>query len=62
MASIKFAVEWIANNDEPADGDLETMEGLMTVVLVADLFDKAPAEIARRVIKRRHALGLISEG
>lgn len=59
MASIKRAIDWIAENDEAGEDRADEMEGLISVQLVADLFDKDPAEIARRVIKRRRDMGII---
>lgn len=47
------AVEWIAHNDEPTITDVEEMAGIISVVLIADLFGKTPAQVARAVIKIR---------
>lgn len=53
---IKYAVRWIAENDESAETDAEVLSGLATVLLVADLFGKDEADVARRVaaFKSRH--------
>jgi hypothetical protein len=59
MAGIRQAIEWIAENDQTAETDWTEMEDFVSVVLVADLFDKDPAEVARRVIKKRKEIGLI---
>ncbi len=57
MKGIKFAIEWIAMNDEPAEtSDAEAIAGLVTVALVADLFGKSPEEIARRVLRYRNKI------
>ena len=55
MASIKEAIRWIADNDESGELDIEVMETLISVLLVADLFGKTPTEIATRVVKVRKA-------
>lgn len=53
MPSYRKAIQWIANNDEPITIDLEIMSEQLTVVLVADLFNKAPEKVAQDVINRR---------
>ncbi len=58
MASIKEAIRWIADNDESGELDIEVMETLISVLLVADLFGKTPTEIATRVVKVRKAWGV----
>ena len=37
MASLKNAIAWIADNDEIGELDIEVMETLISVLLVADL-------------------------
>ena len=56
MATLRKAIEWIANND---DVDLGSDEGgyLISVYMAADLFDRQPAEIARAVRIERQGLG-----
>lgn len=53
----KFAVDWIANNDNPGDKD-DAMElaGYATVALVADMFGKNALNVAQDVVKRRGQL------
>ena len=58
MASIKEAIRWIADNDESGELDIEVIETLISVLLVADLFGKTPTEIATRVVKVRKAWGV----
>lgn len=53
------AVDWIARNDEDVlmdESDIEEMSGLISVVLVADLWGKDPGVVARDVIKMRRGL------
>lgn len=47
------AVEWIARNDEPTILEESGMEGLISVLLVADLFESDPGIVARKVIEFR---------
>lgn len=52
MATLREAVEWIANNDDVNIGSGQ--DGyLISVCLVADLFDREPWEIARAVRAER---------
>jgi hypothetical protein len=53
MASYKSAVSWIAYNDEPGEPDPEVLAGLVSVCLVADLWQKTPEEVAQAVLKVR---------
>ena len=46
------AVQWIADNDETAS-DAETMSDLISVVLVADVFDTTTEAVVRDVMKCR---------
>jgi hypothetical protein len=54
-ASYRKAIEWIAYNDSPADDtyDAEALSGYISVVLVADLFDKDSDAVARAVVRKR---------
>lgn len=52
MATLREAVEWIANNDDVNIGS-EQDGYLISVCLVADLFDREPWEIARAVRQER---------
>lgn len=52
----RFGVSWIAENDDPASSDAENVEelrGLISVMLLADLFGKEPEDVARDVAKYR---------
>ena len=53
MRGYKFAVEWIAVNDEVTLYKTEEIEEQISVQLVADLFEKQPSEVARAVLKKR---------
>lgn len=47
------AVNWIAGNDEPGEMDWANMVDLVSVVLIADLFDVAPKDVALDIIAVR---------
>jgi hypothetical protein len=49
------AVQWIADNDETA-ADAATMRDLISVVLVADVFDTTTEAVVRDVMACRQAL------
>jgi hypothetical protein len=56
-ASYRYGVEWIALNDEEAELDLDAIAGYISTSLLADLFGKAPIEVARAIRRyrlRRH--------
>lgn len=54
LHSIKNAgIAWIALNDEPADMDAESVSGLISVCLLADLMGTSPGYIAKEVIRFR---------
>ncbi len=53
------AIFWIAMNDEPGEGDYEVIAGLISVVLVADLFGVEAHKVAADVIIKRRKEGLI---
>ena len=56
MRSPKYveAVDWIAMNDSPGDDDsLENLSGLVSVVLVADLFGVDTKTVAGDILARR---------
>jgi hypothetical protein len=54
-ASLKKAIEWIASEDALGDNeDIETLSGYISVLLVADLFDKEANDIAKRVWQLRN--------
>lgn len=52
MATLRQAIEWIANND---DLDLGSEEDgyLISIYMAADLFDREPDAIARAVWRKR---------
>ena len=47
------AVQWIALNDESTCHDVEEMAEMISVMLVADLYDKDPIDVARAVVGHR---------
>lgn len=50
------AVDWIALNDAPGDEDAlkpGVISGTISVLLVADLFDKQPLAVAKEVVRMR---------
>lgn len=54
MARYTDALSWIALNDAPGDDDnAADTAGYLTVCLVADLFNKEPYEVARKVVHLR---------
>jgi hypothetical protein len=58
-ASYRDAIDWIAQNDSPADEgsfDPETVQGLVSSVLIADIFDVPHIKVGRDVVRRRQAL------
>ena len=52
-ASYRFAVQWIADEDEPLNLDVQDVSHSVTVGLIADLFEVTTARVARDVIRRR---------
>ena len=51
----KFAVAWIAENDNPGDREeAEIVEAYPTVALVADIYGKDQSQVAKDVIKYRN--------
>jgi len=55
-ASIKHAIEWIAENDEPEELDEELVKGQITVLLIADIFGKERIDIANKIVKYRYQM------
>jgi hypothetical protein len=48
--SLKRAIQWIADNDAVGDNDpIDTLSGLVSVCLVADMFGVDQKEVARRI-------------
>jgi hypothetical protein len=52
MATLREAVDWIANNDDEDIGN-DDVGYLVSIYLVADLFDREPWEIAHGVRAER---------
>lgn len=52
-ASYREGVKWIAENDEPLDRDPESIAGLISVLLLADLFGVEPERVAKDVLRAR---------
>lgn len=53
-ASYREAVQWIADNDNPADDEpVIEVAGYMTVMLIADIFDTSTGRVAKDVVWRR---------
>jgi hypothetical protein len=52
--SYRAAVEWIALNDGPGNGDgADEVAGYISTCLVADLFDVASSRVARDIMRCR---------
>jgi hypothetical protein len=49
----KRALQWIADNDEPMETDVEAMSELISVLLIADLYDVSPRAVADGVMRLR---------
>lgn len=52
-ASYRNGISWIAYNDEPTEYEPEVISGMISVLLLADLFRKEPTEVAKAVIRYR---------
>jgi hypothetical protein len=52
-ASYREGVQWIADNDEPTSGDVEQISGQISTLLLADLFEKDPIDVARAILRVR---------
>lgn len=57
-ASYRHGVAWIALNDEPDTRDPEIVSDLISTLLLADLFDKPPLDVARAVVRYRERRGI----
>lgn len=61
MATYRDSIEWIAENDGAADTPrkltfveaFDVVDGLVTICLVSDVFDKDPTQVAVDVLKAR---------
>ena len=52
----RFGVRWIAENDDPGSADAQNVEvvaGYVSTLLLADLFHKEPATVARDIAAYR---------
>lgn len=49
----RYGVAWIALNDDPLETDPEAISGLISVLLLADLFSVEPERVAQDVIRFR---------
>jgi hypothetical protein len=56
-ASYRAGVDWIALNDDPTIMDAEVVASLISVCLLADLFEKSQEDVARDVIRQRKKFG-----
>ena len=54
-ASYKYGISWIAENDEPEDMDVDSVDGYISTLLLADLFGKDPHEVAEKIVAKRHS-------
>lgn len=52
-ASYREAIAWIAWNDEPTEYEVERIEPMVSVQLVADIFGKWSYDVARAVSRYR---------
>lgn len=52
-ASYKFGVEWIAKNDESEETEIEFIKYQISTLLLADLFERDPKEVAKDILKKR---------
>jgi hypothetical protein len=52
-ASYREAVAWIAQNDEPEDGDADNVAGYISTTLVADIFGVDQERVGRDVVRYR---------
>lgn len=54
--SYRRAVQWVADNDssgEPGAYDADEVEGMLSVALVADMFELSTVRVAKDVVRRR---------
>ncbi len=58
-ASYREAVEWIAWNDDGADGpNVEVIDAYVSTALVADLFGVETMKVARDIARHREKNGI----
>lgn len=54
----RFAVQWIAMNDEPADRDPDSISSYISTCLLADMYEKDPKKVAKDILLiREYDLG-----
>lgn len=53
MPALRAALEWIADNDDPTELDAEHVRGLISVALVADLWNKEAEKLAKSIVRLR---------
>lgn len=53
----RYAVQWIAHEDEPTVTEETEVRGMLTVALVADLYGKETYEVAADVLRVRVLAG-----
>lgn len=53
----RYAVAWVALNDEPTCTDTETIAGFISTLLVADLFGLEPFTVAADIVTYRNQHG-----
>lgn len=58
----RFGIQWIAHNDEPTEYDPEIVSGMISVLLLADLCNKNPEEVAKDVIRYRNRHNIYGGG
>lgn len=46
-------IAWIASNDEPEETEVEFVKYQVSVILLADIFNKDPEEVARAIVRLR---------
>lgn len=51
--SYKFAVQWIADNDNDVDLDAELIQEYITTALIADMFGVSTQAVAVDIARRR---------
>ncbi len=51
--SYMFGVRWIAENDEPMEMDVEVVQGMVSVLLLSDLYNVNEKVVARDVVEER---------
>ena len=50
---VPFALQWIADNDEPEDMDEESVSGYISTMLIADCTGRTARDLARSIVNIR---------